>query len=101
MPTISLCTVYRTLDDLGALGEIQLFGVGTGGARFDPATGAHQHLVSMRYGAMRDVHWDLAGLSPPARQHHGFTISAAEVIFRGLCAERSQAISHQQDAARE
>jgi hypothetical protein len=31
---------------------------------------------------MRDVPCDLAGLSPPARQHHGFTISGAEVIFR-------------------
>jgi Fe2+ or Zn2+ uptake regulation protein len=101
MPTISLRTVYQTLNDLVALGEIQQFGVGTGAARFDPATGAHHHLVCLRCGAMRDVHCDLAGLSPPGRQHHGFTVSGAEVIFRGLCAECSQAISHQPDVARE
>jgi Fe2+ or Zn2+ uptake regulation protein len=100
MPTISLRTVYQTLNDLVALGEIQQFDVGTGAARFDPATGPHHHLVCTRCGAMRDVQCDLAGQSLQARQDHGFTISGAEVIFRGLCAKCSQAISHQKDVAR-
>ncbi len=100
MPTISLRTVYQTLNDLVALGEIQQFEVGTGAARFDPAPGAHHHLVCTRCGAIRDVHFDLAGLSLSARQHQGFTISGAEVIFRGLCANCSPT-SSQQEAARE
>ena len=101
MPTISLRTVYQTLNDLVALGEIQQFDVGTGSARFDAASGAHHHLVCTRCGAMRDVHCDLAGVRLPARQHQGFTISGAEVIFRGLCATCSQETSDQKDAARE
>jgi Fe2+ or Zn2+ uptake regulation protein len=101
MPTISLRTVYQTLNDLVALGEIQQFDVGTGAARFDPATGAHHHLVCTRCGAMRDVHCTLAGLRLPARRHQGFTIAGAEVIFRGLCAKCSQVTSHRQKAARE
>ena len=101
MPTISLRTVYQTLNDLVALGEVQQFDVGTGAARFDPATGAHHHLVCTRCGAMRDVHCDLAGLHLPARQHRGFTISGAEVIFRGLCAECSRTTSSQKQPARE
>ena len=101
MPTISLRTVYQTLNDLVTLGEIQQFDVGTGAARFDPATGAHHHLVCTRCGAMRDVHCDLAGLRLPARQQQGFTISGADVIFRGLCAKCSQVTSHQTKAARE
>jgi Fe2+ or Zn2+ uptake regulation protein len=95
MPTISLRTVYQTLNDLVALGEIQQFDVGTGAARFDPATGAHHHLVCTRCGAIRDVHFDLAGLRLSARQHEGFTISGAEVIFRGLCANCSPTTSQQ------
>jgi Fe2+ or Zn2+ uptake regulation protein len=101
MPTISLRTVYQTLNDLVALGEIQQFDVGTGAARFDPATGAHHHLVCTRCGAMRDVHCDPAGLRLPARQHQGFIISGAEVIFRGLCTKCSRATSRQKDAARQ
>jgi Fe2+ or Zn2+ uptake regulation protein len=101
MPTISLRTVYQILNDLVALGEVQQFDVGTGAARFDPVTGAHHHLVCTRCGAMSDVHCDLAGLRLPARQHQGFTISGAEVIFRGLCANCSQVTSHQKNVARE
>jgi Fe2+ or Zn2+ uptake regulation protein len=101
MPTISLRTVYQTLNDLVTLGEIQQFDVGTGAARFDAATGAHHHLVCTRCGAMRDVHCDPAGLRLPARQRQGFTISGAEVIFRGLCAKCSQVTSHQKKAMRE
>ena len=101
MPTISLRTVYQTLNDLVALGEIQQFDVGTGAARFDPATGVHHHLVCTRCGAMRDVHCDLDGLHLSAHQYQGFTISGAEVIFRGLCAKCSRTTSRQKEAARE
>jgi Fe2+ or Zn2+ uptake regulation protein len=64
MPTISSRTVYQTLNDVVALAEIQYFGVRTGAAHFDPAAGAHRHLVCIRCGAMRDVHCELAGPSP-------------------------------------
>jgi Fe2+ or Zn2+ uptake regulation protein len=100
MPTISLRTVYQTLNDLVALGEIKQFDVGTGAARFDPSTRAHHHLVCTRCRAMHDVHSDLAGLNLPSRQRHGFRISGAEVIFRGLCATCSQTTSDQKDVAR-
>jgi Fe2+ or Zn2+ uptake regulation protein len=95
MPTISLRTVYQTLNELVALGEIQQLDVGTGAARFDPTTSAHHHLVCIRCGAIRDVDCGLPGLNLPTRQRHGFVISVAEVIFRGLCAKCSQASSDQ------
>ena len=98
IPTISLRTVYQTLNDLVALGEIQQFDVGTGAARFDDARGTHHHLVCTRCGAMRDVHCDLDGLRLPVRQHQGFTISGAEVIFRGQCAKCSPVTSHEKKA---
>jgi Fe2+ or Zn2+ uptake regulation protein len=100
MPTISLRTVYQTLNDLVAMGEIQQLDVGTGAARFDPATGAHHHLICTRCGAVRDLQCELAGLRPPARQHKGFTISGAAVIFWGLCANCSQVTSRRKKTAR-
>lgn len=101
MPTISLRTVYQTLNDLVALGEIEQFGVGTGAARFDPATDAHHHLVCTRCGAMRDVHGGFPGLRLPARQRQGFTVSGAEIVFRGLCATCSRTTSRQNDFSTE
>jgi Fe2+ or Zn2+ uptake regulation protein len=91
MPTISLRTVYQTLNDLVALGEIQQVEVGTGAARFDPEISTHHHLVCAGCGAVRDVHSELGGLRLPARQRQGFTIAGAKVVFRGLCASCSQA----------
>ena len=100
MPTVSLRTVYQTLNDLVSLGEIQQFDVGTGAARFDDATGVHHHLVCTKCGAMRDVHSDISGLRLSARQHQGFTISGTEVIFRGLCADCSPEVSHKEKVVR-
>jgi Fur family transcriptional regulator, peroxide stress response regulator len=100
MPNISLRTVYQTLNDLVALGEIQQVDAGTGAARFDPVTGSHHHLVCTECGAMRDVHDDFVGLRLPARKRQGFSISGTEVIFRGLCADCSQPTSRQRDGER-
>src|SRR4051794_9824886 len=45
MPTISLRTVYQTLNDLSAMGEVQALDLGTGSVRFDPNLDVHHHLV--------------------------------------------------------
>jgi len=45
MPGISLRTVYQTLNDLAAMGELQSIDFGTGSARFDPNVTDHQHAV--------------------------------------------------------
>src|SRR5271155_3846003 len=46
METISLKTVYQTLNELEALGEVASLDVGTGTTRFDPNVEVvHHHLV--------------------------------------------------------
>jgi Fe2+ or Zn2+ uptake regulation protein len=88
MPTISLKTVYSTLNDLAAMGEIQQLDLGTGSARFDPNTDGHHHLVCTRCGKVRDVYVD-ARVRVPNDQLGGFTIGTTEVVLRGLCDECS------------
>jgi len=85
MPTISLKTVYQTLNDLAAMGEIQALDVGTGATRFDPNIGAHHHLVCDRCGRTYDVHVDASGLRLPPRERRDFVVSTAEIVFRGVC----------------
>src|SRR3954469_21156156 len=48
MPTMSLRTVYQTLNDLAEMGELQQLELGTGSARFDPTLDPHHHLVCFR-----------------------------------------------------
>jgi Fe2+ or Zn2+ uptake regulation protein len=86
MPTISRKTVYQTVHDLEALGEVELLDVGTGSIRVDPNVERdHHHLVCMRCGTVRDVLLDVADLRVPARYRHDFAVESVEVVFRGVC----------------
>lgn len=85
-PTLSLKTVYQTLGELARLGEIAALDLGTGSVRYDPnVESAHHHLVCDSCGAVRDVATDVGELRVPPSRRSGFTITSAEVIFRGLC----------------
>ena len=84
MPTISLKTVYSTLNDLAAMGEIQQLDLGTGSFRFDPNIDGHHHLVCTRCGKVRDV-YAAARVNVPDDQLGGFTVDTTEVVLRGLC----------------
>lgn len=85
MPTMSLKTVYQTLNDLASMGEIQLLDLGTGSTRFDPNVDPHHHLVCTSCGKVRDLYADYSDLRVPPRKRQGFTVGQAEVVFRGLC----------------
>lgn len=87
MPTMSLKTVYATLNDLADMGEIHRLDVGTGSARFDPNVEGHHHLVCTSCGKVRDLHAEYPDVRVPAGRRQGFTITSAEVVFRGLCAD--------------
>ncbi|WNI33517.1 Fur family transcriptional regulator [Streptomyces sp. ITFR-6] len=87
LPEISRATVYNTLGELVALGEVVEVGTDGRARRYDPnAHHPHQHLVCSACGTIRDVHPDtdpLTGL--PDSERFGFTVSEVEVTYRGLC----------------
>ncbi len=86
MPTISLKTVYQTLNELTELGEVAALDLGTGALRFDPNVDVpHQHLVCTSCGKVRDVTVEIGRLSVPPGEVQGYEVHSAEVVFRGLC----------------
>jgi len=88
METISLKTVYQTLNELAAMGEVSALDVGTGTTRFDPnVETVHHHLVCRSCGKVRDLHVDFSSVNVPAGSEEGFEVEAAEVVFRGLCGD--------------
>jgi len=91
METISLKTVYQTLHELAAMGEIAALDLGTGTTRFDPnVDGVHHHLVCRGCGKVRDLHADFSAVTVPPGADAGFDVGGAEVVFRGLCRECSR-----------
>jgi len=85
MPTISLRTVYQTLNDLAAMGELVQLDLGTGSARFDPNLDGHHHLVCDQCGKVLDIDAEIGRPDLPEDQRHGFVIDATQVVFRGTC----------------
>jgi Fur family transcriptional regulator, peroxide stress response regulator len=85
MPTMSLKTVYQTLNDLAAMGEIQQLDFGTGSSRFDPNVDPHHHLVCTSCGKVRDLYVDFTGVHVPPGKRQGFLVGSPDVVFRGLC----------------
>jgi Fe2+ or Zn2+ uptake regulation protein len=86
MPTISQRTVYQTVHDLAALGEVRLLDLGTGSFRVDPnVEHDHHHLVCESCGAVRDVELNVGGIALPVDSSSGFDVSAIDVIVRGRC----------------
>lgn len=83
MPTISLRTVYQTLNDLTAMGELQQLTLGGGSSRFDPTVAPHHHLVCESCGRVSDLHVEFAAVEVP--EDAGFTVSSTEIVFRGRC----------------
>ena len=86
LPTISLRTVYQSLNDLAAMGELSALDLGTGSTRFDPTLEPHHHLVCEGCGTIEDLHHDFSGVILPAPAAEGFEVNATEIVFRGRCA---------------
>ncbi|MFF8371787.1 Fur family transcriptional regulator [Streptomyces lydicus] len=93
LPEISRATVYNTLGELVSLGEVTEVATDGRAKRYDPnAHRPHHHLVCSGCGTIRDVHPGgdpLADL--PRSERFGFTVSEAEVTYRGLCPDCARA----------
>ena len=88
LPEISLATVYNTLNELVAMGEVLEVSAGAGPKRYDPNVSVpHHHLVCTECGMLRDV---FAPLLPPNEvldidERHGFVLTGVDVVFQGIC----------------
>lgn len=87
LPEISLATVYNTLNELVAIGEVQQVDAG-GPTRYDPnTTHRHHHLVCLQCGALHDVFPLGEGqIRLPRSQRFGHRIINHEILFQGYCA---------------
>jgi Fe2+ or Zn2+ uptake regulation protein len=86
MPTISLRTVYQTLNDLADMGELQRLDLGLGSARYDTnVEEPHQHLVCEGCGLVRDVNVDLSAVRIAHGMPSGFRVSGTDLVVRGWC----------------
>jgi len=87
MPTVSLATVYKTLNELVAVGELRRFDV-NGVSHFDPRTDTHAEVVCLNCDTIVDVE---SGAAAPAPEIPGFHIVGQTQTFYGYCARCADA----------
>ncbi len=86
LPEISRATVYNTLNELVAMGEVLEVDVVDGPKRYDPNVGEeHDHLVCDSCHAIRDVPRSRNPATIPEGDRAGYVVTAVEVTYRGLC----------------
>ena len=86
LPELSVATVYNTLNELVALGELRVVETGRGRVRYDPnADRPHDHLICLGCGEIHDVHAH-GDVRLPRSQQFGHRIVGRETVFRGYCA---------------
>lgn len=91
-PTISLATVYNTLDTLERLQEVQAVHVDTSRKHYDPDTRPHHHAICTHCRSIQDVFADLAAtVRVPAAVAETFRVDETTVHLRGVCLDCSTA----------
>lgn len=86
MPDISQTTVYNTLRELVALGELgEVQDLSEGGMRYDTHTDAHHHLFCVQCHTLTDIHHDFGNLNLPPEDASGYQIVKHQVTFYGIC----------------
>jgi Fur family peroxide stress response transcriptional regulator len=83
-PTLSLATVYNTLEALRERGEVVEVGGDSDKKRFDPVVAPHHHLICVRCKKILDVpeKWRPVLNEDEKR---GFQIIRSQVEFYGVC----------------
>ncbi len=91
-PSLSLTTVYNTLDALVALGAIQNLGNDVSGTiRYDAETSPHANLICTSCNRIIDFHSPhVQALTNEVNDQSGYQIAGARVLYYGLCAECQQ-----------
>lgn len=87
-PTMSLATVYKTMDIFSELGLVQVLNVGEDSFRYDAETVSHPHIrcvVCNRVDDVFDVHDEdlLEGVAAKS----GYELTGRQLYFFGKCPE--------------
>lgn len=88
-PTMSLATVYKTLDSFKNIGLVQELNVGNGRSNYDANTLMHPHLVCTVCGRIDDFDADVDSLLKPVinelSNQTDYSIESQRVTFYGSC----------------
>ncbi len=83
-PTMSLATVYNTLETLKERGSVMELTIDPDKRRFDPNTEPHHHLICTECRRVEDIHVRF-DLTVPNASKYGFEVTGNHIEFYGKC----------------
>jgi len=83
-PTMSLATVYNTLEALRSVDGIRELKIDSSRRRYDPNTMRHHHLICHSCGTIVDIH-AVYQLDVPPELSKKFDVVGNQVEFFGIC----------------
>lgn len=88
-PSISFTTVYKTLQTLRDMGEIQELSINPERAHYDPDISEHAHTFCRSCRRIADIQYSLDTPLPLGENGHegGFEVHSVQVHAVGLCAD--------------
>lgn len=89
-PSLSLATVYKTLQTLHKMGMVARVDSPAAQARYDAIVAVHHHAVCASCGGIEDV-FDARLDALPSPPTPGFRVAGHSVHFHGLCAACAKA----------
>lgn len=94
-PTMSLATVYKTVEILREIGLIQMLNAGEDSFRYDANTKAHPHIRCMSCGRVDDLHGvDSQKFVGDVAKTTNYDIAGHQFYFYGTCPECRAKASH-------
>ena len=98
-PSLSLATVYNTLEALVALGAIHALGdAGDNAVHYDADATPHVNLACVRCHRIVDLpSAQLAALEEEARRVTGYRLLGARIMYYGLCPDCQRELAEQGD----
>ncbi len=87
MPSVSLGTIYRTLDILREIGLVQAFSFAGSAARYETTLVKHHHLLCSTCRELTDIHAEGIGeLARSIASREGFSNVDCALTITGRCA---------------
>ena len=86
-PSMSLATVYKTMEIFAKIGIVQVLQCAEDAHRYDDNTTPHAHIRCEKCNRVIDIDMDQEGLRKLAAEQSGFVVNGVSISFVGICPE--------------
>lgn len=84
-PSMSLATVYKTMEIFAKIGVVRVLQCGEDSHRYDYKTASHAHIRCVKCNQVFDVNIEQESLIREAERQTGFSIDDMNLSFIGVC----------------